>query len=167
MPPVSAIYIAYHKVSSVRPPVQHQTPSMHWQTHHNRPSRLSPYLPPASPLRLRLPSRLRKHIPRKRAIQRLLTTHFLAADERLDCHSDRAVDVLCGAVLCEAHLGEGLSEAHYGFEVADLGTSVSISLRGFEVEGERRRTVMGYAPVAKDSRRISAKTSATFPWSIW
>lgn len=45
----------------------------------------------------------------------------MGADETLDCDGDGAIDVLGRAIFGKAHFAEGFADAHYGFEVADLG----------------------------------------------
>ena len=96
----------------------------------------------------------------KRPGERLLRTNLLAAHEGINCDCDGTVDVVVGAKVGQAHFCEGLGYAHYCFEVTDLG-HVSWLVVEESGEGEGRLTVIGYAPVASDSRLISAKRRAT------
>lgn len=57
----------------------------------------------------------------KRARKCLLCADLLAANEGVNCHGDGSVNVLCRAVLGQAHLAESLGNTHDGFEVTDLG----------------------------------------------
>lgn len=60
--------------------------------------------------------------------KRLLSADFLTANEGIDCHGDGSVDVLCRAVIGQAHLAESLGDTHDGFEMTDLNGKVSMRM---------------------------------------
>ncbi len=67
-----------------------------------------------------IPQGREAHILGKSPGERLLATDFLRPDKTVDRHGNGAVDVLRSAIFREPHLAEGLADAHYSFEVADL-----------------------------------------------
>jgi hypothetical protein len=76
-----------------------------------------------------------------------LAAEFLAADKRVDCDCDGAVNVLRRAEIRQSHLAKGLGDTHDRFKMTDLVVKDQVSfllLREFcEQQESEEHTVMG------------------------
>lgn len=95
----------------------------------------------------------------ERACKCLFTRDLLTANEAVNSNSYGTINVVSIAVFTKSHLGKGFADAEDGFEMTDLQhwlVHYAVVLCMWKLV----LTVMGYAPVASDSRLMSANNRA-------